>query len=115
MHHEPPDDRLREPARQNGRLLYPSRYLRLIEIVFVDVNPPSFLAGASRGNRAQRSSAEEGYFHIACENVERHEPTLALDSIERRVPFHGFAHTGSVAHDERVETLPDVALPGRHR
>src|SRR5207248_818596 len=52
---------------------------------------------------------------VAREDVERYEPALTLDSVERRVPFHGFAHSGSTAHDERVEALSYVALPARHR
>src|SRR6185503_9729544 len=42
------------------------------------------------------------------------EPALALDAIEGRVPFDGLAHFGDGAHDQRVETAPDVALPARH-
>src|SRR5678815_449211 len=42
------------------------------------------------------------------------EPALALDSIERRVPLDSFAHVGDGAHDERIETAPDVAFPPRH-
>src|SRR4030081_395898 len=39
---------------------------------------------------------------------------LALDAIERRVPFDGLAHAGDGAHGERVEVAPDVAFPARH-
>src|SRR4029450_2880325 len=43
------------------------------------------------------------------------EPALALDPIEGRVPLDGLAHLGDGAHDERVETTTDVALPAWHR
>src|SRR5262245_11305567 len=72
------------------------------------------LAGAGRG-RSQKRAAEEGHFDVAREDVERQEPTLALDSIQGRVPLHRLAHVGHVPHDERVEALPEVALPARHR
>jgi antitoxin (DNA-binding transcriptional repressor) of toxin-antitoxin stability system len=39
---------------------------------------------------------------------------LALDAVQRRVPLQGLAHVGHVPHDERVEALPEVALPARH-
>jgi hypothetical protein len=46
--------------------------------------------------------------------MEVEEPALALDSVERRVPFDGLAHAGEGAHDERVEPTPDVAFLARH-
>src|SRR6185295_2829547 len=46
--------------------------------------------------------------------MEAEEPALALDSVERRVPFDRLAYVGDGARDERVESAPDVALPARH-
>ena len=46
--------------------------------------------------------------------MEAEEPALALDAVERRVPFDRLAHAGDGAHDERVEAAPDVAFPARH-
>src|SRR5262249_7783861 len=40
---------------------------------------------------------------------------LALDAVKWRVPLHGLAHVGHIAHDERVEALPNVALPAGYR
>src|SRR4029434_1915486 len=93
------------------------RHLRLVELVaFVDVEVAHalVLAGARR-DRSQRRAAEEGHLDVVGEDVERKEPTLALDAIERRAPLHRLAHVGHVSHDERVEALPEVALPARHR
>src|SRR5687768_18575477 len=47
--------------------------------------------------------------------MEAEEPSLALDSVEGRVPFHCLAHLGDGARNERVEAPADVALPPRHR
>src|SRR5207237_3637134 len=71
------------------------------------------LAGAGR-DRSQRGAAEEGHLDVVREGVQPQEPALALDAIPRRVPLHGLAHVGHVPHDERVEALPEVALPARH-
>ena len=46
--------------------------------------------------------------------MEAEEPALALDAVERRVPFDRLVHAGDGAHDERVEAAPDVAFPARH-
>src|SRR5688572_5592147 len=80
----------------------------------VDVAHVLVLAGDGR-DRSQRRAAEERHLDVAGEDVEREEPALALDAVERRVPLHGLAHVGHGPRDERVEALPDVALPARHR
>src|SRR5437867_2443017 len=97
-----------EKAGQGGRLLDPRRHLRFVEIVLVDVDPARVLAGAAAWSGSQRPAAEEGHLHVAGENVERQEPTPALDAVERRVPLHGLAHVRHAAHDEPVEALPEV-------
>src|SRR5215510_11304337 len=105
-----------EKAGQRGGLLHPARHLRLVELVaFVDVDVAHVLvlAGAGR-DRPQRRATEESHLDVASEHVERQEPALALDAVKWRVPLHGLAHVGHAAHDERVEALPEVALPARH-
>src|SRR3954447_8780836 len=102
------------PAGQGGRLADPCRHLRLIEIVFVDVDPARILGVASGWNGLQRRALEEGHFDVAREGMEADEPALALDAIEGRVPLDRLAHTRDCAHDERVEAAPDVAFPIRH-
>src|SRR3990170_3713125 len=101
----------RNPAGQRGGLLHPVRHLRLVEIILVDVDPARVLARASGWNGSQRRASEEGHLDVPGEDMERQEPTLALDAVKRRVPLHGLAHAGHVPHDERVEQLPEVALP----
>ena len=71
------------------------------------------LPGAGR-NGSQRGALEKSHFNVAGKNVVTQEPTLVLDAIERRVPPHRFEHVRHVGHDERVETLADVALPTWH-
>src|SRR5262245_40122726 len=105
----------RIPAGQRGDLLHLGRHLRLVKIVLVDVDPARVLARASGWNGSQRRASEEGHLDVVGEDVERQKPALALHAVKGRVPFHGFAHAGHVAHDERVEALPEVALPARHR
>src|SRR5690606_39007236 len=48
------------------------------------------------------------------EAMDAEEPALALDAVQRRVPFDRLAHAGDGAHDERIEAAPDVAFPARH-
>src|SRR5687768_1191841 len=103
-------------ATQRGGLLYPARNLRLVELTFVDVEIARFRIFAGAGwNRSQRCAAEEGHFHVAREDVERHEPALTLEAVKRCIPLHRFAHLRHLAFDERVEALTNVALPTRHR
>src|SRR5512145_2246868 len=47
--------------------------------------------------------------------MKRQEPALAFDAVKWRVPLHGLAHVGDVAHDKRVEAFPQIALPAGHR
>src|SRR5215813_2825912 len=63
----------------------------LVDLVaFADVKVARVLALAGAGrDRPQRGAAEEGHLDVVREDVERQEPTLALDAIERRVPLHG--------------------------
>src|SRR5207247_10736178 len=101
-------------ARYCSRLLHPRRHLRLVEIVFVDVDPARVLARASAWNGSQRRAQEEGHLDVVSEDVEPQKPALALDAIEGRVPPHALAHVGHVTHDERVEAAPDVEFPAGH-
>jgi hypothetical protein len=68
----------------------------------------------SPGGRKQRCAAEESHFDVVREAMDAEEPVLALDPVKRRVPFDCLAHAGDGAHDERVETAPDVPFPARH-
>src|SRR5262245_11314399 len=102
------------PARYSSRLLDPARHLRLVEIVFMDVDPARVLARSSRWNWLERRASEEVHFDVARESMEREEPALALDAIKGRVPFHRLAHIGHVANDELIEAAPDIAFPARH-
>src|SRR3977135_2041050 len=69
-------------------------------------------------DRTQRRAAEESHLDVLREAMDAEEPglplALALDSVERRIPFDRLAHAGDGAHDERVEAAPDVAFPARH-
>src|SRR5687767_5758875 len=107
--------RLRTPPGQRRRLLHPGSHLRFIEIILVDVDPACILARATGGNGPQRGASEEGHLDVAGEDVERHEPALALEAVERRVPLHRLAYSGRVSRDEGVDALPELALPTRHR
>src|SRR5262245_38422323 len=102
------------PARYCSRLLHPRCHLRLVEIVFVDVDPARVFARASGWNGSQRRASEEGPLDEAGEDVEAQEPAPVLDAIEGRVPPHRLAYPGYVTHDERVEAQPDVAFPAWH-
>src|SRR3972149_10871369 len=102
--------RLGNPAGHRGGLLHPGRHLRLVEIVLVDVDPARVLARASGWNGPQRRASEEGHLNVVGKDVEPQEPAPAPDAIEGRVPLHGLAYIGHVAHDERVEAAPDVAV-----
>src|SRR4051812_27007804 len=102
------------PAWHCSRLLHPRRELRLVEIAFLDVDPARLLAAAAGRNGSQRRAAEEGHLDVAGEDMERHEPAVTRDAIERRVPSHGLAYIGHVTHDKRVQPLADVAFPARH-
>ena len=70
------------PAGQGGRLTDPRRHLRLVEIVFVDVDPARVLARASGGNGAQRRASEEAHLDEVREGMEAEEPALAREAIE---------------------------------
>ena len=99
------------------RLLHPVGHLRFVELVaFVDVEVAHFLVlglapGGTGRSDAPRKKATLMYF---VKTWSAEEPALALDAVERRVPFHGLAHAGDGAHDERVEAAPDIAFPARH-
>src|SRR6266566_2458484 len=77
------------PAGQFAGLLHPSGELSFIElVVLVDVQVARVLAlGLAGGDRTQRRAAEESHFDVVREGMDAEEPALALDSIQRRVPF----------------------------
>src|SRR5439155_14933388 len=80
----------------------------------MDVDVARVLAlGLAGGDRTQRRTAEESHLDVLREAMEAEEPAVALDSVERRVPFDRLAHAAD-SDDERVETAPDVAFPARH-
>src|SRR5436190_15704446 len=107
-------------AGQLARLLHPTGELSFVKLVVrMDVEVARVLALGSAGrDRTQRRAAEESHFDVAREAMEAEEPglplALALDSVQRRVPFDRLAHAGDGAHDERVEAAPDLAFPARH-
>src|SRR4029077_19919773 len=103
-------------AGQSAGLLDPSGELSFVElVVLMNVEVARVLAlGLTGRDRAQRPAAEESHFDVVGEGMEAEKPALALDSVERRVPFDGLAHAGDGAHDERVEAAPDVAFPTWH-
>src|ERR1700676_5485300 len=67
--------------------------------------------GRSRRDRTQRRAAEESHLDGLREAMDAEEPALALDSVQRRVPFDCLAHAGDGAHDEGVEAAPDLTFP----
>src|SRR5918994_1450632 len=76
--------RLWDPARQRGGLFHPARHLRLIQFLsFVDVDPPRLLAlrRATRRNGLQRRATEECHLDVMREDMERQEPTPALNAV----------------------------------
>src|SRR4030081_3848130 len=89
-------------AGQLAGLLHPSGELSFVElVVLMDVEVARVLAlGLAGGNRAQRRAAEEGHFDVVREAMDAEEPALALDSVERRVPFDCLAHTRDGARDD---------------
>src|SRR5262249_46567201 len=84
-------------------------------VALADVQVAHVLAfGLARRKRTQRGAAEESDLYILCEAMQAEEPALAIDAVERRIPFDCFAHAGDRALDERVEAVPDVAVPAGH-
>src|SRR5688572_16917971 len=73
------------------------------------------LLGLPGRNRTQRGAAEESHFHVLREAMPAEEPALALDAIERRVPFDRLVHATDGALDECIEAAADVAFPTGHR
>src|SRR3974390_1843034 len=82
--------RLRDPARQLGRLPDPTRHELLVEsVVLMDVEVAHlFGVGLAGRDREQRRAAEEGQLYVLRKTMEVEEPALALDAIEGRVPLH---------------------------
>jgi hypothetical protein len=70
------------PSGQGGRLTDPRCHLRLVEIVFVDVDPARVLVRASGRNGAKRRASEEAHFDEVREGMETEEPALAREAIE---------------------------------
>src|SRR6516165_1023413 len=103
-------------AGQLACLLHPGGKLSLVElVVLVDVEIAYFLLfGLAGGDRTQRRAPEESHLDVLREAMNAEEPALALDAIERRVPFDCLVHVGDGALDERVEAAPHFAFPARH-
>src|SRR5262245_59117153 len=103
-------------AGQFAGLLHPSGELTFDELVIlVEVEVAHVpVIGLAGGKRTQRRAAEEGQFDVLREAMKGEEPALALDAIERRIPFDRLAHPGDDARDERVEAAADVAFPTWH-
>ena len=106
----------RHPAGQRRGLPDPTRQELLVElVVFVDVEVARVLVLGLAGGTGRRDVPRKKVtFTYSVKQWKAEEPALALDAVERRVPFDRLAHAGDGAHDERVEAAPDVALPARH-
>src|SRR5690606_26072735 len=107
---------LRDPAGKLRCLSDPARHELLVEpVVLVNVEVARVLVlGRDGRDRTQRRAAEERHLDVPREAMDAEEPALALDAVQRRVPFDRLAHAGDGAHDERIEAAPDVAFPARH-
>src|SRR5205809_3464485 len=83
-------------AGQLAGLLHPSGELSFVElVVLMDVEVARVLAlGLAGRDRTQRRAAEESPFDVVREGMDVEEPALALDSIQRRVPFDRLVHAG---------------------
>src|SRR5688572_7577005 len=100
------------PAGNRRGLLHPTHELRLVESFFPDIEIARVLIFAGPGwQRIERRAAKERYLHVMREDVKRQKPALALDAIERRVPFHSLLHLRHCADNERVEALSHRAFP----
>src|SRR5262245_20966208 len=95
---------------QSARLLHPSGELRFVNlIVLVNIEVAHFLLlGLARRDRTERRAEEERHLHILREAMKAEKPALALDSVERRVPFHRLVHVRNGARDQRVDAAPNV-------
>src|SRR5690606_1252614 len=104
-------------AGQLAGLFYPCRELGFVEgVVFMDVEVARIAAfGFDGRNRVQLPTAEERDLDVLREAMERDEPAVALDAIERRIPFDRLVYAGDRARDERVEASAHVPLPPGHR
>src|SRR4030081_1398297 len=102
-------------AGQLAGLLHPSGELSFVElVVLMEVEVARILAlGLAGGNRTQRRAAEESHFDVVRQTMEAEEPALALDSVERRVPFDCLAYVGDGPRDECVKAARDVAFSAR--
>src|SRR5262245_48603493 len=103
-------------AGQLAGLLDPSGDLGFVErVVLADVEVAHvLLLGLAGRERMQRRAAEESHLHVLRKAMNAEEPALALDAVQRRVPFDRLVHAGDGALDERVEAAPDVAFPAGH-
>src|SRR5829696_2206727 len=81
-------------AGQLARLFHPVGELSLLElIVLMDVEVAYILVlGRARGRGTQGPAPEERHLHVPREAMEVEEPPVAVDSVERRVPFDRLAH-----------------------
>lgn len=111
------DSILRSPAGQLRCLRDPTRHKCLVELIgLVNVEIAHLLlCGLARRDRTQARPTEERNLDVLGEAVKSEKPALTLNAIEGRVPSHGLAYARHNARDERVETLPNVALPAGHR
>src|SRR5688572_3436756 len=101
-------------AGQSARLLHPIDELRFVELAFTDIEVAHFLVlGFAGRHRTQRRAAEKSHLHVVREAVIGDEPTLALESVERRIPFDCFVHVRNGARDQHVEAARDIPLPAR--
>ena len=87
------------PARKLSRLLQPCLHLFQMMVQFLmRMKIDRVVRLACRRLWFQISSAEEQELHVRLERVDRDDPTLATQSVERNVPLH---HAHGVRH--RVE------------
>ena len=104
------------PAGQLRCLPDPTRHQLLVDlVVLVDVEVAHFfLLGFAGRDRTQRRAPKESHFDVLRKAMDPEEPALTLDPVKWRVPFDCLAYARDGAHDERVETAPDIAFPARH-
>jgi hypothetical protein len=95
--------------------LKPAPLIRFFGRANAEVEVAHFrVLGFAGRDRTKRCTAEESYLDVVREAVGIEEPALALNSVERGVPFDRLAYAGDGARDDRVEAAADVPFPARH-
>src|SRR5690606_11555205 len=61
--------------------------------------------------RVEIGAAEERDFHITIKTVEREEPAVLLQPVERGVPLNGFANAGDLLANDGIDLQTGSVLP----